>query len=47
MKEVKFHAGNKVNTANCNDLGDNLIGFKTTHDRMINKLFCTPQSGIE
>lgn len=30
MKEVKYDAGNKVNTVNGNDLRDNLLRCKTT-----------------
>lgn len=47
MKEVKYHAGSKVNTMNTDDLKDNLIWYKTTYDRMINKLFCTLQDTKE
>lgn len=38
MKEVKYYAGNKVNTMNTNDLKDNLIS-KAANDGVINMLF--------
>lgn len=47
MKEVKYHAGNKVNTMNGNDEKDNLIRCKTTCSGVISTLFSTLQNRTE
>lgn len=44
MRDVKYGAGNKVNTMNGNDLRDNLIRCKITYNGKINELFCTLQN---
>lgn len=47
MKEVKYHAGNKVNTMNGNDEKDNSIRCKTTYSGVISMLFSTLQNRTE